>query len=673
MKDNKEKNKIKKEIKIMSSIFIILIILTMAFLIYSIYLISGIETEIRYFVMILTLIVNIVLILLLRKLIRKNTLAKYIIFIIISFILIGIQGVLGYFIFKTYSSLDNMNKDKITYTSAIVTLKDSKYDNVNSLKDIKIGIINDTTSIDGYILGKEIIKEYNLESKNTIVECETFTELIKELYDKKIEAIIISSNYPSMFKSIKEYENVETETEIIYEKSKKYTKNEIAKISGEETTSFNTSNKIDKPFTMLVMGIDSPAETLNKNAAGNGDALMLVTFNPKTLNATILSIPRDTYVSIPCSGFNGKENKITHAAWQGESCMIKTIENFTGISIDYYVKINFKGVIKLVDALGGIEVDVPKDFCESNSNRSTKKENLVCLEKGVHTINGEQALALARHRKTLATGDFQRGLNQQEVVKGILNKAKTIRSAGQALEILDAISKNMDTNFTTKQILSFYEIFKNIILTSSESSNLISMQQLYLSGSSQMIYDESIKLVLYNYIPNKSSLKQIVSAMKQNLGQDKTDMIKTMDFNIEEEYESKMIGTDNLSATSTYSLLTNLVGKTKASAESWLNSNGVSYKIDYQTITDGSYQDGIVISQSFPANKRIDLINGEVTIVVAKVENTYTTPDISDTDTSTDTDTDSDTSGDSSSSTDSGGTDSTDKDTGESNTEETEE
>lgn len=197
------------------------------------------------------------------------------------------------------------------------------------------------------------------------------------------------------------------------------------------------------------------------------------------------------------------------------------------------------------------------------------------------------------------------------------------------------------------------------------------MQQLYLSGSSQMIYDESIKLVLYNYIPNKSSLKQIVSAMKQNLGQDKTDMVKTMDFNIEEEYESKMIGTDNLSATSTYSLLTNLVGKTKASAESWLNSNGVSYKIDYQTITDGSYQDGIVISQSFPANKRIDLINGEVTIVVAKVENTYTTPDISDTDTSTDTDID--ISGDSSSSTDSGSTDSTDKDTEESNTEETEE
>lgn len=107
----------------------------------------------------------------------------------------------------------------------------------------------------------------------------------------------------------------------------------------------NTTDKIDKPFTMLVMGIDSTANTLSKNATGNGDALMLVTFNPKTLNATIFSIPRDTYVPIACFE-NQKENKITHAAWNGENCMIKTIENLTDINIDYYVKINFQGVVK---------------------------------------------------------------------------------------------------------------------------------------------------------------------------------------------------------------------------------------------------------------------------------------------------------------------------------------
>ena len=199
----------------------------------------------------------------------------------------------------------------------------------------------------------------------------------------------------------------------------------------------------------------------------------------------------------------------------------------------------------------------------------------------------------------------------------------------------------MDTNFTTKQLLSFYEIFKNIILTSNDSSNLISMQQLYLSGSSQMIYDESIKLVLYNFIPNKSSLNQIVTAMEKNLGEKSTEMVKSMDFNIEEEYESKIIGTDNLSATQTYNLLTNLVGKTESNAVSWLKNNGVSYNIEYKTITDGSVSNGIVLSQSYPANKRIDLISGSVTIVVSKVESVVV-PSTDTTDGGSDSNTDSD-------------------------------
>ena len=119
------------------------------------------------------------------------------------------------------------------------------------------------------------------------------------------------------------------------------------------------------------MGVDSKKENI-KDSSFNGDALMLITFNPNTLNATILSIPRDSYVPIAC--FPGqRKNKITHAAWYGEECMIDTIENFTGIKIDYYLKINFKGVVKLVDALGGIDVDVPYQLCEQNSSRQWGK------------------------------------------------------------------------------------------------------------------------------------------------------------------------------------------------------------------------------------------------------------------------------------------------------------
>lgn len=615
------KTKPKKKRKIALLIISLIPIISSILLIISIYMISGVENTIRYTAMILIFIINIILVLLLRKLGKKEKKSNFIAFIILSLILAIIQLVVGYMIFRTYTSLANMNKDKITYTTAIVTKSDSKIENIEDLKDTTIGIVVDESSIDGYIIGLEIIEEEKLEDNNEIKEYTDISSLVKDLYNDDIDAMIISENYPSMFTSIDEYKNIETETKIIYTKSKTLSKDEIAKYTGEEMVNFNTSNKIDEPFTVLVMGIDSAVENLNKNATGNGDALMLVTFNPKTLNATILSIPRDTYVPISC--FAGqKENKITHAAWNGESCMIKTIENFTGINIDYYVKINFQGVVKLVNALDGIEVDVPIEFCESNSHRSTKEENLICLEKGEQTLNGEQALALARHRKTLLTGDLQRGTNQQLVVQGILNKLKSIKNANQLLTILDTISNNMDTNFTTKQILSFYDIAKNLLLTST-SENLINMQQLYLSGSGQMIYDEGMGMVLYNYIPNEQSLNQIISIMKQNLGLEETDTIKKMTFSIKQTYQMETIGANVTEATKTYTLLPNFVGESQGYATNWLANNGVSYIIQTQEVSSG-YYDGQVISQSYPESKRIDLISGSITLTIAKVTQTVT-------------------------------------------------
>lgn len=613
--ENTKKSKINGK-KIIVNIMTILTLLACGLLIGSIYMVSGVENTIRYISMIIIFIINIILILLIRKFFKSDKKSKVAISIIICIILVIVQSLVGYFIIRTYSTLSNMNKSKITYTTVIATKSESKLNDINDLQDKKIGIVVDETSIDGYIIGLEIIKDQNLENDNEIVEYTDFSSLVKDLYGSKIDAMIISKNYPSMFKAMDDYKNIEQETKIIYEKSKTLTKDEISKYTGEEMVNFNTSDKIDKPFTVLVMGIDSTASTLSKNATGNGDSLMMVTFNPKTLNATIFSIPRDTYVPIACFE-NQKENKITHAAWNGESCMIKTIENFTGINIDYYVKINFQGVVKLVESLNGISVDVPLDFCESNSKRSTKNENLICLKKGVQTLNGEEALALARHRKTLTTGDLQRGVNQQLVVQGILNKLKSVKSANQMLNILDTVSQNMDTNFTTKQILSFYDIAKNLFLTST-TDNLINMKQLYLQGASQMIYDEGLGLTLYNYIPNKESLDLVINAMKQNLGLEEVEHVKKMEFSIEKPFKLETVGSNVETATKTYTLLPNFIGESESYARSWLSSNGISVTTTTKEVSSG-YYDGQIIDQSYPENKRIDLISGAVNLTVAKV------------------------------------------------------
>ena len=614
-----------KKTKISLTILQIICFLTFLFLSYTILLIDGIETELRYIGIGILFLLNIGL-LFLRKITKKGKTLPYIIYIVIITLFILIQGVLGFFVYKTYSSLNNINKESITYTSALVVLKDSNIKGMDALKGKKIGIVTDKTSIDGYILANEIIKKHDLAEIATIVEYDDIVNLMKDLYDKKIDAILTSKDYQAMFRTLEGYEKIDEETNSIEEISKEYKKTEIAKITGDELINYNKSASITEPFTVLIMGIDSTSETLNKNATGNGDALMLVTFNPKTLNATIMSIPRDSYVYLPSMG---TENKITHAAWAGTSNMIKTIEMFTGIDIDYYVKINFQGVIKLVNLLGGITVDVPIEFCESNAYRQTSKDKQICLKEGVQKLTGEQALALARHRKSYATGDLQRGSNQQLVVQGILNQAKEIKSANQALNILDTMSKSMDTNFTTKQMLSFYDIFKTILDTSANQDNLINIKQLYLSGSSQGIYDERTGLVLSNYIINESSLNKCITEMEKNLGIEKTKTSKDMNFDIEEKYELSIVGKTGLSATKVYTLLPNFEGKNISYAENWLKEYNIKFEIEEQ---ESEKEEGTIISQSLPQYKRIDLIKESIKFVVAKkseeIIETPTEPDI---------------------------------------------
>lgn len=612
------KEKKNKVLSITLTVLQILSFLAFLYLAYSIYLINGVENELRYIGIAVLFLLNLGVIIL-RKITKNRKVILVILYILLCLIFILGQSILGYYIHKTYQTINSINKDTVTYASSLVVLKSSNVKAVDALKNKKIGIVVNKKSIDEYILANQIVKNDKLDEIATVVEYDNITTMFKDLYKGSIDAVLTTKNYVSMFKSLEGYEKIQEETKIIDEIKKTYKKNEISKITGESETVYNSNASITEPFTVLLMGVDSTDEALDKNSTGNGDALMLITFNPKTLNATILSIPRDSYVYLPNMG---TENKITHAAWGGTTNMINTIERFTDIDINYYVKINFKGVVKLVDLLGGIKVNVPIDFCEQDSNRNWG-DSTICLDEGEQTLNGEQALALARHRKTLLTGDLQRGTNQQLVVQGMLNSAKNIKSANQALSILDTLSNNMDTNFTTKQLLSFYDIFKVILETSSNKDNLINIQKLYLSGVTQGIYDERTDLVLSDYILNQSSLDQCIKAMKDNLSKDSETFIKEFDFDIEDPYETTTIGTSNLSSTKTYSLLPSFIGDSLESAKSWLESNNITVTVVEKEDNGPS---GIVLEQSFPEDKRLDLMDGKITLTVSKAKTETGTP-----------------------------------------------
>lgn len=508
-------------------------------MIYALSLLNGIENFVRFFVGLILLLLWIGFSLTyLKKLCRRKS--KYFIYIPITLIYTILLLTGSNYIFKTYKVIDKITTNTIKYSSSLVTLKENNINELDNISTGKIGIISDKTSIDGNQIPNEIIKSKKIN--NDIVKYDSYIKLLNGLYNNEVEYAFLPTSYIRMFKNIDDdtYSNIDEKTKIIFTKEKTVKKS-------------NTKNSsLKKPFTVLIMGVDSEQESL-ENSTFNGDALMLLTFNPKTLNTTILSIPRDSYVPIAC--FTGQaKNKITHAAMYGEECMIDTIENFTDVKIDYYVKINFKGVTKIVDELDGVEVNVPYSFCEQNSDRKWGSKTIY-VKEGKQILNGEEALALSRNRKNNTSkcssewtsgyrSDFVRGENQQLVLRATINKLKNINNLNTIYDLLDTISDSMETNMNTNEILSLYNIGKDIIVKSSKSNveDLLGMKRLHLSGYDARLYDERTGLYLYDYVLYDGSISDVSTAMKINLNQIKPKMIKKFNFNIDEEYEEEVIG-----------------------------------------------------------------------------------------------------------------------------------
>lgn len=638
----KEKDKTQKKNKktlIIDIIFVLLTIISSAFLIYTLTLLGPIEKTIRYIIIGIIILFDLILIINLFRNNKKKKRIKKSIKRFLLLLLIILYIIIGYNIYKITSTIGNMNKKFVTTSTSLITLKENEVDDVSKIKDAKIAVGNDKEDSESYVLPWEIIKENKLDDNNEIIEYEDYITMIRDLYSGDVDYIFLPTNYGSIYGQLEEYETLEDDTKIIISTSKQETK--------EESGLLGSSKDISEPFTILLLGVDSKANGIENADSFNGDAMILVTFNPDTLTATMLSIPRDTYVPIACFS-NQTENKITHAASRGTKCVINTIQNYTGITIDYYVKINFTGLVDLVNELDGIDVDVPYAFCEQNSKRKWGSSTIY-VEKGPQTLNGEQALALARNRKSNTSkmkkcgtkynqgtrNDFIRGQNQQLVVRGIVNKAKKIENVTKVYNILDAISNNMDTNMSRETILSFYNIAKDILTTSKDEDNeLVTIQKLYLAGSDQRIYDERSKLVLYNYIPNQESKEKIVKAMKENLGLIKPEIDTTFSYSIEKQYTQNVIGKYPKTATKTYTLIPDFTTYSKAKAQSWANQNG--FTIKWNEIETTEYANGKIYAQSYPARKRVDLCNSKtITLTIAVSKKVEQTPPKEDDDTDT--------------------------------------
>ena len=516
---------------------------------YAIVLYDGIETFYRAFGILILIYFFFFFSYLLLRSIKKDKKKAFLIPALLSLLVIAGSIYGFYYLTKVYKTIDDYSDPENSYHSVIVTY-DKKLKNEKDLVDKKIGLINDTSEIEGNVLPLEIIDELKLKEKNKIVQYDSTLELLYALKNKEVDAAFFSRNYVDMFYSIEGFEEIEDETVVLYTKSKVYESNE------EDIKDANAS--LNKPFTMLLIGVDSSKDGVTSGY--NADVLLLASFNPKTLRATLTSIPRDMYLKTACS--NGKYRRINTTTWgSSSSCAVKTVESLFGIDIDYYAKVNFKGVVNLVNAVDGIDVDVDYSICEQSSSRGWGK-NTVYIEEGRQHLNGEQALALARNRhkpndgsgtgKAMAKycptwtkgdrSDYTRGKNQMKVIVGVASAATKIKDPSKIVNILETIKPNFQTNVKSKDLLSLYGLAKSLVM--SDGTNLVNVQRMQLSGYSvyKYVWDPQSKSYPWVTIPYKGSISDIKKEINANLNNSKMTAVKKISFDLNKKYKDTIIG-----------------------------------------------------------------------------------------------------------------------------------
>ncbi|AHI56943.1 LCP family protein [Listeria ivanovii] len=287
----------------------------------------------------------------------------------------------------------------------------------------------------------------------------------------------------------------------LFSKTKLAADNSFDNVRNGEASTLRSKDiePIKDSFSILIIGVDTSAK---RESDGNprSDSLILATFNVKDSRVEMTSIPRDSYVHIQDSKKDiDKYTKINAAhAYGGPELTMRTVEEEFKIPIDYYVRFDFDAFLKIVDALGGIDVDVPVSFTEQDSN---DKAGAITLEKGQQHLNGEQALALARTRHI--DSDIERGKRQQLIIKSIVSEATSISSISKYSDIIKVVGDNMKTNLTFNQMLSIAKF---------GMTNSIDIKSLNLEGTDAPMNG------IYYYQLNDDSVQSVSNEFADELG-----------------------------------------------------------------------------------------------------------------------------------------------------------
>ncbi len=390
----------------------------------------------------------------------------------------------SYYLYSTADLFGEISgEDKQAEDFYVVVLKDGSYESIDDIAKHTVYITSGQS--DSYEAAKDKLKE---EFK---VEYETAGDYI--LLGQKLISEDGAEHDEIIYLSSINYEMI-CETDTSFKDSTKIL--DTVSIEVENTDVAKPANVTGESFNVYISGIDTFG-SIDKVA--RSDVNMIMTVDPVNKKILLTSIPRDTYVTLHSYG---AKDKLTHSGIYGIDETVKTVEDWLGIDINYYLRVNFTTLEDVVNVIGGIDVNSEYSFTSSVGNYS--------FVKGVNHLNGEAALCFARERYAFASGDFQRVKNQQLVIEGIINKLMSNKSLlVKYPQLLGAVKDKVKTNMSDKEISALVKMQLDDM-----SGWDIQMQSITGTGAMRVTYSGGSGN-LSVIIPDDSSVSSAVTKIKQ--------------------------------------------------------------------------------------------------------------------------------------------------------------
>ena len=365
---------------------------------------------------------------------KKQRIAGKVFSLLITTIMIGAT----YLVIKTdnvFNMVANSSNYKVDQM-VVAVLKDDEAETLADAANYRFGVqyAKDTKNMEDAVstITAEMSTPINTEELGGI------SEQGKALASGAVQAIVYNEGYTEILSS--SVEGFEDKIKVIY----KYdVKTELQDLTIDMAVN-------EESFAVFISGIDVYGDI---STTSNSDVNIIAVVNPKSHQVLLITTPRDYYVPIPGIS-EGRNDKLTHAGIYGVQASMNTLEALYELEIPFYTRINFTSLVDIVDAMGGVDVELGEEEAITVGRHTGIRSEYVDLQVGMNHLNGEQALMFARERKGYLTGDNQRGKNQQTLITAMVKKMISPTMIIKANGLLDAVAGKVDTNMTPDQIRS---------------------------------------------------------------------------------------------------------------------------------------------------------------------------------------------------------------------------